>query len=137
MKNSKEFANLEFLPTTLKNFRSLWIMLVKNNYFEFNSNMNKKEIKLAENLNKLAQEKNLKISTIAYKVGMSQSTLHSYFNGVEPKSMIALKKVADFFNMTIDELIFGESSTDSFRDSKDVNKFDLSKYRFEIIIKEL
>lgn len=94
--------------------------------------MNKKEIKLAKNLNKLAREKNLKISTIAYKVGMSQSTLHSYFNGVEPKSMVALKKVADYFDVSIDELIFGDS------ENQNPNReLDLSKYRFEIIVREL
>ena len=94
--------------------------------------MNKKEIKLAKNLSRLAKEKNLSISTIAYKVGMSKSSLHSYFIGVEPKSVIALKKVADFFGVSLDELIFDE------RNKKEPSEeLSLDKYSLEITVKKI
>jgi len=64
-------------------------------------------IKLAENLNRLMNKRRMTISQTASAVGMNKSTLHNYLNGVVPRNIVTLKKLADLFDLTLSELMFG------------------------------
>lgn len=69
-----------------------------------------KELKLAQNLHQQMMRNSLSISKLARIVGLNKSTLHNYCNGVVPSNIHSLKKIADLFGMTIDELIYGKNS---------------------------
>lgn len=94
--------------------------------------MSKKQIHLAKNLNFLAETRNLTVSNIANQVDMNTSTLHNYFNGVVPRNIIALKRIADLFEVTIDELIFS-SKPERVKKSE----MEVLSSKFEIIIKQV
>ena len=68
-------------------------------------------IKLAENLNRLMKRKNLSLSQTAEAIQMNKSTLHNYLNGVVPRNVLTLKKLADFFQIGLTDLLFGPQIT--------------------------
>ncbi len=69
--------------------------------------MNEKpSLPFKENLQLLLKQKKLKVSTLARELGMNKSTLHNYLNGSVPQSVKAIKKLATFFNLEVDELVF-------------------------------
>ncbi len=67
---------------------------------------NEKSIRLTENLNRLLKKERRSTSAIAKELGINKSTLHNWKNGVLPQSLIALIKVAKYFQLEIPDLIF-------------------------------
>jgi transcriptional regulator with XRE-family HTH domain len=64
-------------------------------------------IRLSENLNRLMKKRKVSISQTAQAVAMNKSTLHNYCNGVVPRNVLTLKKLADYFEISLVDLIFG------------------------------
>ncbi len=58
-------------------------------------------------LRKLIREKGLTITGLARSTKVPVQTLHGWVNGVEPKSIRQLKKVADYLDVDLDYLCFG------------------------------
>ena len=67
-----------------------------------------KKTKLAKNLKYLSEAKKIGLTRLAHKVNLNVSTLHNYYQGITPKNLISLKKIADFFDITLDQLLFSE-----------------------------
>lgn len=64
-------------------------------------------MRLKENLRRLIDEKNIQVSQLAITLDIANSTLHGWINGVPPRNLIELKKLSDFFEISLDELCFG------------------------------
>ena len=80
-------------------------------------------MQLAKILKELSEERGITISMLSKKTGVPQQTLHNWISGVEPKNLTQVKKVADFFEVSLDYLCFG----------KEVKKpDDITSYRDEI-----
>ena len=62
----------------------------------------------SENLKKAMLEHKISQKKLSTKVGLPVSTLHGWLNGVAPKKIQDIKKVASIFGMTIDQLCFDE-----------------------------
>lgn len=71
-------------------------------------NTDTKSMKLAKNLERYLKTDELTLNEFAKRVSLSPSTIHGWLNGVHPKNLNDLKKVAEYFNITLDELCFGE-----------------------------
>ncbi|OQW53859.1 MAG: hypothetical protein A4S09_06480 [Proteobacteria bacterium SG_bin7] len=67
------------------------------------------KVTLAENLNRLMNERDWSINETARKSGMSKSTLHNFCCGVIPKNIQSLKDLADLFEVSLNDLIAGEN----------------------------
>ncbi|MCB9094710.1 MAG: helix-turn-helix transcriptional regulator [Halobacteriovoraceae bacterium] len=65
-------------------------------------------MKLSKNLSFYLESTKTNTSELAKATGIPVSTLHGWLNGVDPKNLTQLKKVAQFFQLTIDELCFNE-----------------------------
>jgi transcriptional regulator with XRE-family HTH domain len=65
------------------------------------------QMKLDKNLKKMMLTKKLSLKTLSGQVGVPPSTIHGWLNGAAPKSLVDLKKISDFFGISIDELCFG------------------------------
>ena len=63
------------------------------------------EIKISENLKMLMKEQDLKQQALAEKIGISQSAISSWLSGKKEPSIESLWKLADFFDVSIDELV--------------------------------
>ena len=96
-----------------------------------NSPMQKEEIRIRETLNRILKEKNLSISQAARQAGISKGTVHNYVNGVIPKSISNLKSLADFFEVSIVELILGQTAS---QPHAMVSEFE---GRYEVVVKRI
>ncbi len=82
-------------------------MATDSNLPEDGAMKNGTSIKLSENLNRLMKKRKVSISQTALAVEMNKSTLHNYCNGVIPRNILSLKKLSDFFEISLNELMFG------------------------------
>lgn len=61
------------------------------------------------NLDKLIENQGISKNEFAKKVGIAPSTISSWYNkGYENISLKTLIKISDYFNISLDELIFGK-----------------------------
>lgn len=58
-------------------------------------------------LKRLLEKKEMRQSDLANAVGLPQSTFHDWVNGRSPRDLGFVKKIADFFNVTFEYMIFG------------------------------
>ena len=80
-------------------------------------------MELSRILKELCDERGISISSLSKKTGTPAQTLHNWISGVEPKNLSQVKKVADFFEVSLDYLCFG----------KEVKKpDDITSYKDEI-----
>ena len=65
-------------------------------------------MKFSENLKHHIQEHNLSLKELAIKLNVPPSTVHGWLNGIPPKNILTIKKIADLFNCSLDKLCFNE-----------------------------
>lgn len=65
-------------------------------------------IKFAENLKVLREKKGLTTIELAGEIGLSGRSLFSFEKGTNSPSLEELVKIADFFGVTLDGLVFGK-----------------------------
>ena len=86
-----------------------------------------KEITLSKNLNELFKKRGLSVSVTAKRIGVNKNTLESYLNGVLPRGLVTLLKVADDLEISLSELVFGfEDKTPEKTQSPLVGKYELT-----------
>lgn len=87
------------------------------------------EIKLDRNLQKLIRGRAMTVKGLARKTDVKQATLHGYIYGNKPRNLHALVRLAQFFGISLDELILSHSN-------KSENSQDSLKFEITIISKE-
>lgn len=66
------------------------------------------------NLDKLLESQGISKNEFSKKVGIAPSTISSWYNkGYENISLKTLIKLSEYFNISLDELIFGNSKSES------------------------
>ncbi len=65
-------------------------------------------MKFSNNLKKYLENTDLSLNELAKKLSVPVSTVHGWINGVEPKSVQDIRKVSDYLGVSVDELCFGE-----------------------------
>jgi len=64
---------------------------------------------ILDNLDMLLNERNLSRRKFAFEINVSPSTVHSWYQrGFENISLDYLVKISNYFNITIDELVYGK-----------------------------
>ena len=63
------------------------------------------EIKISKNLKMLMKGQDLKQQELAEEIGISQSAISSWLSGKKEPSIESLWKLADYFDVSIDELV--------------------------------
>lgn len=64
-------------------------------------------MKLAKILKQLMKENGNTAASLSRATGVAKSSLGNWLAGTEPRNLTQLKKVADFYSITVDELCFG------------------------------
>ena len=62
---------------------------------------------LNKQLKNLLKDKDVTIAQLARATTISAKTLYQWLNGQSPKNLLQVRKVADYFEVTIDYLAFG------------------------------
>lgn len=63
-----------------------------------------------KNLKSKLIENKIKIQYLADQTGISRKTLENWLEGQKPRDIEQVKKVADFFKISVDELCFSDVS---------------------------
>jgi transcriptional regulator with XRE-family HTH domain len=63
-----------------------------------------------QNLRWLMDERRIRLSHLAHEIEVPKSTIHSWMYGGQPRDLVALKKVADYFSISVDEICFGDTT---------------------------
>lgn len=90
------------------------------------------QVYLSENLKTLSQDRRITAVALATKINSNKSTIHNYFNGTLPQTVITLKKIADFFEVELDELVFKPLNLKEIK-----AKVGPLEGRYEIVIKKV
>lgn len=90
-------------------------------------------MKFAKNLKDFITKNNLSLKDLADQLEVPSSTVHGWINGVPPKSIMTLKKIALLMNCSIDELCFDEK-----HDSHDPDiNITIGGSTFKLILKKV
>ena len=60
-------------------------------------------------LRQLLNSRDIRPTTLAKEVGVSAKTIHNWLVGQSPRDISQVKKVADFFGVSLDYLCFGKT----------------------------
>jgi len=91
---------------------------------------------LDKQLQKILLSEKLSLSELSQKTGIATQTLHNWINGAKPKNIDQLKKVANFFNISIDELCFGrelENTSSPIQNHQD----EINAGVFEVVLRRV
>ena len=93
---------------------------------------------LKEQLTYLLDQEKISLSFLANETGIPVQTLHNWLNGVAPRGLNQLKKVSDFFGITIDELCFGTFSKSDTNQEPFINyKDEINAGTFEVVLRRV
>lgn len=53
------------------------------------------------------EKQRIRLGELAREMNMSKSTLHNWKYGGTPGDLVALKRLADYFSISVDEICFG------------------------------
>lgn len=73
--------------------------------------MKVKQIKLDKSLRTYLRANQMNQHQLSKKIGIGPSSLHSYINGIVPRGLETLVNMACELNLSLDELVFNQSST--------------------------
>jgi transcriptional regulator with XRE-family HTH domain len=90
-------------------------------------------MKFSKNLKAFISKHNLSLKDLADQLEVPSSTVHGWVNGVPPKSIMTLKKIALLMNCSIDELCFDEQHENH---DPDIN-INIGGSTFKLIIKKV
>ena len=90
-------------------------------------------MKFANNLKDFISRNNLSLKDLADQLGVPSSTVHGWINGVPPKSITTLKKIAILMNCSVDELCFGEKHSSH---DPDIN-ITIGEFTYKLILKRV
>jgi transcriptional regulator with XRE-family HTH domain len=77
---------------------------------------------LKEQLDGLLSQRHISASELSKEVDIPKSTISDWLSGTSPKNIDQVKKVADYFEVSIDYLCFGQTQ----------NQSEISEYTDEI-----
>lgn len=65
-------------------------------------------MKLQEILKELMDSETITLTALAKETGVPKQTIHNWLCGTEPKSLDQVRSVAQYFDLSIEELCYGE-----------------------------
>ena len=70
-------------------------------------------VKLSVNLQKIMKDNRVNLMELSKAVDIPNSTIHGWLNGANPRNIGELKRVADYFQISIDKLCFNDMSVET------------------------
>lgn len=93
---------------------------------------------LKDILRRKLKEAGVGAPTLAKKTGISRQTIANWLEGQKPQNLEQVKKVADHFGMTIDELCFGPSlRSQPLNDEIEKHRDEINAGIFEVVLRRV
>lgn len=95
------------------------------------------EISFSKNLKNYLDKHNLSLKDLGQKLEVPTSTVHGWINGIPPRNIVTLKKIASLLECSMDELCFNEKSSESRKKEKGETNLtvliDEEKYKIVLV----
>ena len=91
-------------------------------------------MRLKEQLESLIEEHGINTSKLAKLTGIPNSTISDWLGGSNPKNITQVKKVANYFNISVDYLCFGEPQR-----AENINEYkdEINAGVFEVVLRRV
>ncbi len=91
-------------------------------------------MELKKILKELLRKKDISVAQLARHSGVARQTIDNWLAGQEPRSLTQVKQVADYFDVPVDYLCFGQTVKEkSIRDYED----EINAGVFEVVLRRL
>ena len=92
-------------------------------------------IRIKTILKKLLHEHDINAAKLARATNIAPQTINNWLSGQEPRSLGQLKIVADYFNVSVDYLVYGkeEKSREAIEEYKD----EINAGLFEVVLRRI
>lgn len=92
-------------------------------------------MELKKILKRLIQEEGITVAQLSKKTKVPVQTLHNWLSGMEPRSLKQVRKVAEFFEVSIDYICFGIESNSK----KNIEDFgdEINAGVFEVVLRRV
>lgn len=96
-------------------------------------------MRLTDNLKLLFKEKETTVSNVSRITEIPIQTIHNWMNGHQPQNIEYLKKLSEYFGLTIDEICFSSSSEVLKSKSNTIDKYEdeINAGVFEVILRRV
>lgn len=93
-------------------------------------------IQLKHILRKFLNLKGITPAALARATKIPPQTLNNWLSGQEPRNLKHLKTVADYFNTTVDHLVYGKTDT---KDQKNIEDYseEINAGIFEVVLRRI
>ena len=97
------------------------------------------EIKIGSVLKEIIKEKRLSLKKISQDTEIPYSTLYTWFENRQPKDILKVQRLADYFGISLHYLLFAEEEKNIPYGSENLKGFDSEVLRgvFEVVIKKI
>lgn len=96
------------------------------------------KLELHKNLKNLLDKRGMTPSQLSRATKVPNSTIQNWLTGLEPRNLIQLKKVADFFDISVDLLVYG-GKKETKRDRSAISEFadEINAGTFEVVLRRV
>ena len=94
-------------------------------------------IKIQSILKKLLHDRDMTVAQLSRATKVPQQTLSNWIQGQEPRNLVHIKTVADYFKITVDYLVYGVDQT--LRQTNPINELsdEINAGVFEVVLKRV
>jgi transcriptional regulator with XRE-family HTH domain len=93
------------------------------------------EMKLKIQLSTLIKQRGVTITTLAKSTKIPAQTIHNWIAGSKPRDLDQVKSVADYFEVTLDFLVYGIKSEVSQSTEIEKHRDEINAGIFEVILR--
>ena len=96
------------------------------------------KLELHKNLKTLLEREGMTASQLARVTKVPNSTIANWLSGLEPRNLIQLKKIAEYFDVTVDFLLYGNKRITQRKNSL-ISEFDeeINAGVFEVVLRRI
>jgi len=96
------------------------------------------KLELHKNLKALLEQKGMTPSQLSRATKVPNSTVQNWLSGLDPRNLIQLKRVADYFDVTVDYLLYG-GKRERERDRSAISEYadEINAGVFEVILRRV
>ena len=96
------------------------------------------KLELHKNLKTLLDKRGVTPSQLSRATKVPNSTIQNWLTGLEPRNLLQLKKVADYFDVSVDLLVYGNKKEPK-RDSSAISEFqdEINAGTFEVVLRRV
>ncbi len=95
------------------------------------------DMKIAQQLRMLLKQRGTTVANLARATKTESQTIHNWLAGSKPRDFDQVKRVADYFDVTLDMLVYGANPATERKNTIDELKEEINAGVFEVILRKI